>query len=449
MLATAMLCLAAAPIVFLGDGFVKGWDDSGKSVWEAEFARNSAYGAENGGVDGETAASLAKRLTDGAVDLAGAKAVVIAVGGEDLKEPSLAVRSPLDVILDIQAIIGEIRKRNPEAKIVLNPVFPRGARLDDPERRRGNATRVAIRDFQNAKDILWCDVSIKLVDDAGALKPEMFAGVDRFTAAGYAVWAKELKRFLGFALGRVPHHPYPQLGTGPMFPENAGLPAAAKPRFKRYFLTAKERRYAVKRAEQRRRARTEYDAVWVGDSCTHFWELWNGTPTFDRLFKGKYEILNLGFGGDDTADCLWTCKWSGLQDGYRAKVICLLIGSNNLPPSASDELIAETAQGTKRIIAELRAKHPESTILLQPALPRGFEPTSPYRRILAQYNDIIKTYADGEKVVWVGELYGRILPADGTITKDILCDGVHPNKKGYRIWGETLLPYIEKYCGRR
>ena len=355
--------------------------------------------------------------------------------------------SPLDAILDMQSLLGAIRTKNPAAKVIVNPVFPRGETLNDPERRRGNATRGAFRGFNNAKDVLWCDVTSNLVDEEGARKPKLFVGADRFSAAGYEVWAKELRRFLAFALGFAKNHPYPQLPTGVTFPENKGIPEAVRPHFKRHFLTDKDRRYAIKRAEQHRRAIKEYDAVMVGDSITHFWEMWNGTPTFNRLFKDKYEMFNLGFGGDNTSDCLWTSMWSGLLDGYKAKTVWLMLGTNNFPTNATDELIADAAKGLKRVLGVIREKHPESTVLLMPALPRGRAKNSPYRAIHEKYNEIIKDYADGRDVVWIGELYGKFIPEGGDITKDILCDGTHPGKEGYRIWGETMLPYMRRYCG--
>ena len=132
---SAALCIAAQ-VVFMGDGFVKGWSDAGKSVWDANFAEGR-YAAENLGADGETLASLAKKVADGAFNVSDAKVVVVAAGGEELKEPSLAVYSPLDAILDMQSLLDAIRAKNPSAKIIVSPVFPRGEALNDPERRRG------------------------------------------------------------------------------------------------------------------------------------------------------------------------------------------------------------------------------------------------------------------------------------------------------------------------
>ena len=438
---SAAFCIAAQ-VVFLGDGYTRGL--SSDAAWRDGFAAGGRYEASNLAADGETSASLLKRIDAGLLDGVDAKVAVVAVGANDFRDKGVYA---LDLVLGMQDILERLKKRLPGAKVVLCPVWPRGAGFGDVLRRKGDATAVPIRDFQNAKDVLWCDVTSKFVDKDGALVASMYAGDERLSPAGYAAWTKELKRFLDFALGYAKTHPYPQLKLAPMFPEEKGLVLEARASFKRYFLTAKERRYRVKLDEVRRRNLREYDSVWVGDSITHFWELWNGTPTFDRLFKSDYEILNLGFGGDNTRDCLWTILHSGLYEGWKAKTIWLMLGANNFPTNATDELVVNTAKAMKRVVSILREKHPESTLLLMPALPRGLPKDSPYRAIHAKYNDIIKDYADGKRVVWVGELYGKMIPEGGDITKDILCDGVHPGKTGYRIWGETMLPYMRRYCG--
>ena len=438
---SSALCLAAQ-VVFLGDGYTKGLQDD--AAWTDGFAAGGRYEAENLAADGETSESLIKRIDAGLVDGNDAKAIVLAVGANDFRREGVYA---LDLILNVQTLLGKFKEKMPSAKVVLCPVWPRGAGFDDPLRRKGDATAVPIRDFQNATNILWCDVTSKLVKPDGSLVAEMYAGDERLSAAGYAAWTRELKRYLDFALGHAAKHPYPQLGLTPMFPDEKKHVLEGRARFKRYFLTAKERRYRVKLDEVRRRNLKNYDIVMVGDSITHFWELWNGKPTFDRLFAKDYEILNLGFGGDSTRDCLWTILHSGLYEGWKAKAITLLLGANNFTATASDDDIANTAKAMKRIVAVLREKHPEAKVLLMPALPKGRDKGNPHRAIHEKYNRLIRELADGRDVIWVGELYGRFCPDGGDISKEVLCDGVHPGKTGYRIWGETLLPYVRRICG--
>ena len=439
---SSVACIAAQ-VAFLGDGYTKGLLDD--AAWRDGFFSGGKYEAVNLAADGETSESLIKRVDAGLLDGTDAKAVVLAVGANDFRRDGVYA---LDLILNVQALLDKIRARMPSAKVVLCPVWPQGSGFDDPMRRKGDATVIPIRDFQNGTNVLWCNVTSKFVKPDGSPVAEMYAGNERLSSAGYAAWTKELKRYLDFALGYVDKHPYPQLGLAPMFPDEKKYVLEGRARFKRYFLTAKDqRRYRVKLDEVRSRNLKEYDAVWVGDSITHFWELRNGKPTFDRLYSKEYEILNLGFGGDSTRDCLWTILHSGLYEGWKAKAIWLMLGTNNFPKNASDGDIANTAKAMKRIVAVLREKHPESKILLLPALPRGREKESPYRAIHEKYNRLIREQADGRDVIWVGELYGKFCPDGGDIPKDVLCDGVHPGKTGYRIFGEAMLPYMRRFCG--
>lgn len=47
------------------------------------------------------------------------------------------------------------------------------------------------------------------------------------------------------------------------------------------------------------------------------------------------EPLNLGIGGDTTGEVLWRLRYARQLDGYRAKCISLMIGTNNRKAIAS------------------------------------------------------------------------------------------------------------------
>ena len=66
--------------------------------------------------------------------------------------------------------------------------------------------------------------------------------------------------------------------------------------------------------------------VLVGDSITHFWE---GKPQWKKYFEsGEAKALNLGFSGDRTEHVLWRIE-NGELDGYEAKIVLVMIGTNN------------------------------------------------------------------------------------------------------------------------
>ena len=82
------------------------------------------------------------------------------------------------------------------------------------------------------------------------------------------------------------------------------------------------------------------DVVLLGDSIMHFWE-WKHPKSWAKFTKGR-TVLNLGYGGDKTQNLLWRME-HGELDGYTAKCIVLMIGTNN--NSANDSDPAAVAEG--------------------------------------------------------------------------------------------------------
>ena len=82
------------------------------------------------------------------------------------------------------------------------------------------------------------------------------------------------------------------------------------------------------------------EVVFLGDSITQGWE-GRGVQVWRKYFLDPpYRALNLGFSGDRTENVLWRID-HGELDGYKAKAIVLMIGTNNGG-------CAESVEGTKR-----------------------------------------------------------------------------------------------------
>ena len=62
-------------------------------------------------------------------------------------------------------------------------------------------------------------------------------------------------------------------------------------------------------------------------------------------------------------------------------------------------------------------------------------------------NEIIRTYADGENVLFF-DLTDRFTDAEGLPDVTLLGDGTHPNAAGYRVWAEAVLPLYRRLLGR-
>ena len=130
----------------------------------------------------------------------------------------------------------------------------------------------------------------------------------------------------------------------------------------------------------------------------------------------------------------------GELDGYEAKAVMIMAGTNNGNPPA------DVARGIRRIVEVVRERQPKAKILLLPVFPRGEKPDDPARLRYEKVKEIIQGYADGETVIWC-DFNDKFLQPDGTATKEVFTDFCHLTEKGYGIWRDAMLPYFEKVCG--
>ena len=124
------------------------------------------------------------------------------------------------------------------------------------------------------------------------------------------------------------------------------------------------------------------------------------------------------------------------MDGYRARFVALVIGTNNANDSPEDR-----AEGVRAILGRIAQKQPSATILLMPIFPSGATPDDPGRLSRERTNAILRRFADGERVVWL-DFNDRFLAPDGTLPRSMMPDFLHPLEEGYRIWAEALLPFL-------
>lgn len=213
----------------------------------------------------------------------------------------------------------------------------------------------------------------------------------------------------------------------------AGVAAPARPPAKAYepHMSAwLDFRIAPKRAEIEANASRRYDLVLLGDSITHLWE--ERGCDIQREFLGGRRILNLGFSGDCTQNILWDAQ-NGLLDGYEADFVALMIGTNNRGAPAED-----VARGIGEIVAEIRRRQPKAKVLLFNVFPCGEKADDKGRAWVASVNDLIRKLDDGRQVAYV-RLWDEFLEPDGSISRAVMSDYLHPTAEGYAIWARRLV----------
>lgn len=176
----------------------------------------------------------------------------------------------------------------------------------------------------------------------------------------------------------------------------------------------------------------DVDCLFLGDSITAGWrgqkEIWNTA-------FGSYKPANFGIGGDRTQHVLWRIT-EGELDGITPKAVVLMIGTNNSKSDTEEGIAA----GITKIVQIIRAKSPNSKILLLAIFPRGEEP-NPTREKLHKVNETIAKLDDGKNVHYL-DIGAKFLDADGTLTKEIMPDFLHLSAKGYQIWADAIAPKL-------
>lgn len=185
-----------------------------------------------------------------------------------------------------------------------------------------------------------------------------------------------------------------------------------------------------------------HPVVFLGDSITHNWESL-GLRAWNSYFaRPPYAALNLGFGGDRTEHVLWRITEGGELDGFEAKAVVLMIGTNNNGHRGEkEETTIDTLLGVRAILREVRARQPKAVIVLHPIFPRGKTKDDPVRRRNARVNKELRKLADGRSVIWC-DFNDRLLTADGRLAHEMASDALHPGLWGYEIWASELLPIL-------
>jgi len=178
--------------------------------------------------------------------------------------------------------------------------------------------------------------------------------------------------------------------------------------------------------------------VFIGDSITQGWEK-EGAPVWQTHYA-KFDALDLGFGGDRTENVLWRLQ-NGAVDGLDPKVAVLMIGTNNT--GLRGDFPASTVAGIRRNLDELRQRLPRTRILLVAIFPRDATPESALRRTNEAINAQLPALADGNRVVFL-DVNRAFLTPDGTLSKTIMPDLLHPNEAGYAIWAKAMQPELDR-----
>jgi beta-glucosidase len=216
---------------------------------------------------------------------------------------------------------------------------------------------------------------------------------------------------------------------------------------------AKPRHEAWLDAHRKRDARLRDgngDVLLIGDSITAGW---SRHPELIKKCFGDLHVVNLGHPADKTENILWR-----LQDHFFEKVnpgvAVIMAGTNN---SNHEEYTPEQiAGGVRAIVAEIRKKLPQTKILLLGIFPRGSQGQrieikqgrtaagmNPQWAKIDAVNRMLAAFVDGREVVYLN-INREFLNEKGELPVEVMPDLLHPNERGYEIWGRTMQPVVRE-----
>jgi lysophospholipase L1-like esterase len=179
-----------------------------------------------------------------------------------------------------------------------------------------------------------------------------------------------------------------------------------------------------------------FDLIFDGDSITDFWQRAGKAVWTERY--GALNAVDFGISADKVEHLLWRLQ-HGQVDGLDPKLVVMMIGTNNTARDSVDQI----AEGVSVVTAEYEKRCPNAHILLLAIFPRANLATDPLRAKIAAINTKLAAL-QSDRVTFL-DIGSKFLTPDGTLTKEIMPDFLHPSEKGYEIWADAIQPIVDKY----
>jgi lysophospholipase L1-like esterase len=170
-----------------GDSITDWWvqGDEKKAMFDKYFG---GIKTANFAVAGDTTQGLLWGLKNGEGQGFSPKAIMLMIGTNNMGS-----NTPTEIAEGIGAVVLELRKDFPNAKILLLAIFPRGL-PSDPVRDRIAVTNKIISRLDDQQHVFFMDIGPKFLDEKGAFLPDAFQGDNLHPAPkGYDIWGAAVK----------------------------------------------------------------------------------------------------------------------------------------------------------------------------------------------------------------------------------------------------------------
>jgi lysophospholipase L1-like esterase len=184
-------------VLFLGDSITEGWAKA-PAVWQEHFGK---YQPANFGIGGDQTQHVIWRIEDGELDGIKPKVVVLMIGTNNTGSHTGAEIAAAD-----EKIVGLIRTKLPETKILLLAIFPRGPRAknkegvftDDGVKRMAeiNEANTRIARLDDGKTVRFLNINPVFLGADGKIPDAIMPDQLHPNAEGYRLWADAIQPLL-------------------------------------------------------------------------------------------------------------------------------------------------------------------------------------------------------------------------------------------------------------
>jgi lysophospholipase L1-like esterase len=148
-------------------------------------------------------------------------------------------------------------------------------------------------------------------------------------------------------------------------------------------------------------------------------------------------ILNRGIGGD-TIDRLIERFDSTFLAGYNPQRIFIMVGINDI--SSNNFQVGNFIKKYRVLLEKLSVYIPPDKICVHSILPVRNREDKPITEI-KKINQYLRLYAHEKDLHYI-DLYDKLIDSTGQLDAKYSLDGIHLTSEGYKVWLETIKPYV-------
>lgn len=411
-------------------------------IWNQFFAPRNAL---NLGTSAYRTENLIWEIQNLPLESQSPKVAIVEIGTNNIDEKNYPTRHTAGQLAGgIETIVKLLREKLPQTQIVVMRCFPGCYGGPNPTSHRAILERASdiVSKLADNKTIFYCDVNHVFLNLDGSINHDQMPDWLHPSPAGAKAWAQAMEPLLSQLMG--------DQSRDTDIPANSAIVPVSKLENDSYNWW--DRHAEVLRVKDS----INPEVVLIGNSITHFWSgepslkyadgkprKPNGSNAWNSVFA-NHRVLNLGFGWDRTQNVLWRLD-RGEIDGLHPRTIIMHLGTNNTSETANARMnsATEIVEGIRAVCVRLRSKVPGANLVLMKVFPREEKPDHPRRLLIYEINKQLEIFAR-ENNIDLLDIGPKMLAPDGTLPKEIASDFCHPTEKGYQIWADEILRFVDE-----